>query len=285
MLPLIIMLCRFSYHRSSATSTVYHLLQRKLKKYYVKHPGKAERTMNDVTYNSESVRDSRGAGRDKENRNSSKKRAECAVATVNVCDFNNKEESTPNEAGLETKNLAVPAFREELSSPSRENLSKLEGELSENTTSPQGDQVSAESETNGDASGEQRDRTCSILSDAGIEISRKTSVNYSSVEVMGVNGRKLSMNLSHISLESKATFNKESNEQNGQEGKESAVNSHEVSPRRTVETKSITSQERTSPRHSGPNTPAIGKVSLINAKIISIPLQQMKLDSPDKVIA
>lgn len=265
---------------------MYHLLQRKLKKYYVKHPGKAERTMNDVTYNSESVRDSRGAGRDKENRNSSRKRAECAVTTVKVCDLNDKEESTPNEAGLETKNLAVPAGREELSSPSRENLSKLDGELSENTNGPQDDGISAkiESETDGDASCEQKDRTCSILSDAGIEISRKTSVNYSSVEVMGVNGRKLSMNLSHISLESKATFNKESSEHNGQGGKENAVNSHELSPRRIVETKPITPQERASPRHSNPNTPAIGKVSLINAKIISIPLQQMKLDSPDKVI-
>ncbi len=279
MLSLIIILCRFSYHRSTATSTVYHLLQRKLKKYYVKHPGKAERTMNDVTYNSASVRDSRGAGRDKENRNSSQKKAECTVATVNVCDFNDKEESTPNETGLETKNLAIPAGREELSSPSRENLSKLDVDLSEDANGPQNNGISAKikNETDGDASDEQRDRTCSILSDAGIEISRKTSLNYSSVEVMGVNGRRLSMNLSHISLESKATFNKESSEQNGQEGKENAVNSHEVSPRRTP-------QERTSPRHSNPNTPAIGKVSLINAKIISIPLQQMKLDPPDKVI-
>ncbi|KAL9969303.1 hypothetical protein ACROYT_G021502 [Oculina patagonica] len=264
-------------NRSTATSTVYHLLQRKLKKYYVKHPGKAERTMNDVTYNSASVRDSRGAGRDKENRNSSQKKAECTVATVNVCDFNDKEESTPNETGLETKNLAIPAGREELSSPSRENLSKLDVDLSEDANGPQNNGISAKikNETDGDASDEQRDRTCSILSDAGIEISRKTSLNYSSVEVMGVNGRRLSMNLSHISLESKATFNKESSEQNGQEGKENAVNSHEVSPRRTP-------QERTSPRHSNPNTPAIGKVSLINAKIISIPLQQMKLDPPDK---
>lgn len=241
--------------------------------------------MNDVTYNSESVRDSRGAGREKENKNSSKKRAECAVATVNVCDFIDKEESTPNEAGLETKNLAVPAGREELSSPSRENLSKLDGELSENASSRQSDGTSTkfESETDGDVSSEQKDRTCSILSDAGIEISRKTSFNYSSVEVMAVNGRKMSMNLSHISLESKATVNKESSEQNEQEGKENAVNSHEVSPRRIIETKPITSQEKNSPRHSNPNTPSIGKVSLINAKIVSIPLQQMKLDSPDKV--
>ncbi|KAJ7385718.1 hypothetical protein OS493_013749 [Desmophyllum pertusum] len=275
-------------NRSTVTSTVYNLLHRKLKKYYIKHPGKAERTkMNDVT--SESVRNSRaGAARDKENRNPSKKRVECAVATVKVCDFNDKEEETaPNEADLESKKLAVPAGRQQLSSPSQENLSKLDGELSNIL---QGDRNSAkfESETDGGGSGEQKDRTCSILSDAGIEISRKTSCNYSSVEVMGVNGRRLSMNLSHISVESKVTMDKESSwmnlgEHSEREGKENAVNCPEGSPRRIIETKPITPQERSLPRHAGPNTPSIGKVSLINAKIISIPLQQTKLDSPDKV--
>lgn len=288
-----LVLCRFPCHSSTATSTVYHLLQRKLRRYYIKHPRKAERTMNDVTNNSESVtnnyesvRNSRGASRDKENKNAIKKRAECKVATVEACDFNDKQEATPNEAGLETKNLAVPGGREELLSPSQENLSKLDGELSENASSLQGDLISEklESETGGDASGEQKDRTCSVLSDAGIEISRKTSCNYSSVEVVGVNGRTLSMNLSHILIESKATVDKESSEHNEQERKENAVNSPGESPRRVTETKTVTPQERTSPRHSRANTPSIGKVSLINAKIISIPLQQMKLDSPDKVI-
>ena len=286
MLSLIAVLYCFSCHRSTATSTVYHLLQRKLRKYYIKHPEKAEPTINDVTYNSESVRNSRGADRDKENRTPSKTRAECPVATVNACDFNDKEESTQNEAGLETKNLAAPAAREQLSSSSRENLSKLDKEIPANDSSLQGNGISAkiESETDGDASSEQKDRTCSVLSDAGIEISRKTSFNYSSVEVMAVNGRKLSLNLSHISLESKATVNKESSEQNGEEGKENALNNREETPRRVPETKPMAPQERTSPRHSNTNTPSIGKVSLINAKIISIPLQQSKLDSPDKVI-
>lgn len=245
--------------------------------------------MNDVTRNSEfetnnseSVRNSRGASQDKENKNAIKKRAECKAATVKACDFNDKQESTSNESGLETKNLTVPAGRKELHSLSQENLSKLDGDLLENARNIQGDMISEklESETDRDASGEQKDRTCSVLSDAGIEISRKTSCNYSSVEVAGVNGRKLSMNLSHILIESKATVDKESTEQNEQERKENTVNTRVGSPRRVIETKHAGS----SPRHSRANTPSIGKVSLINAKIISIPLQQMKLDSPDKVI-
>lgn len=268
---------------------MYHLLQRKLKKYYVKHPGKAERMMNDVTLNSEPVRNSRVVTRDKENKNSSKKRGECAVATVNVCDFSDKKQTPPNES--ESKNLAVPAGREQLSPPSQENLSKLDQELTENANSLQDDHISAKlvRETDEDGSGEQKDRTCSILSDGGIEISRKTSFNYSSVEVMPVNGRRLSLNLSHISVESKATTDKESStmnldEKKERDGKETAVTKSEDSPRRISETKSVAPQERNSPRPSGPNAPSIGKVSLINAKIVSIPLQQMKLDSPEKVI-
>ena len=244
------------------------------------------RNSESVTSNSESVRNSRGASQDKENKNAIEKKAVCKVATVKACDFNDKPESTSNEAGLEEKNCAVPAGRKELLSPSQENLSKLDEELSENASSLQGDLISEklESETDRDAFGEQKDRTCSVLSDAGIEISRKTSCNYSSVEVAGLNGRKLSMNLSHILIESKATVDKESSEQNEQEKKEKTVNSRGESPRRVIDTKPAAPQERSSPRHSRANTPPIGKVSLINSKIISIPLQQMKLDSPDKVI-
>ena len=306
--------CLFPYHRSTATSTVYHLLQRKLRRYYSKHPRKAVRTMNDVTRNaesvknnsesvtnnsesvknnsesvtnnSESVRNSRGASQDKENKHAIKRRAECKVATVKACDLNEKQESTSDEAGLEREKVAVAAGRKELISHSQENLSKLDGELTENASSPQDDLISGEleSKTDGDASGEQKDRTCSVLCDAGIEISRKTSCNYSSVEVAGVNGRKLSMNLSHILIESKATVDKESTEHNEQERKENTVNSSVGSPRRVIETKPAGPQERSSPRHSRANTPSVGKVSLKNAKIISIPLQQMKLDSPDMVI-
>ena len=235
--------------------------------------------------NSESVRNSRGASQDKENKNAIKKRAECKVATVKACDFNDKQESASNEAGLQTKNLTVPAGRKDLHSPSQENLSKLDGELSENASSLQGDLASekSEGESDRDVSDEQKDRTCSVLSDTGFEISRKTSCNYSSVEVAGVNGRKLSTNLSHILVESKATVDKEPTEQNEQE-KENTVNNREESPRRAIDTSTAAPKERSSPRHSQANTPSIGKVPLTNAKIISIPLQQMKLDSPDKVI-
>ena len=286
----------------------------KLRRYYSKHPRKAERTINDVTRNSESVknnsesvtnnaesvknnsesvtnnsesvRNSRGASQDKENKHAIKKRAECKVATVKACDLNDKQESTSDEAGLEKEKASVAAGRKELISHSQENLSKLDGEVTENASSLQHDLISGklESETDGDASGEQKDRTCSVLCDAGIEISRKTSCNYSSVEVAGVNGRKLSMNLSHILIESKATVDKESTEHNEQERKENAVNCHVGSPPRVIETKPAGLQERSSPRHSRSNTPSVGKVSLKNAKIISIPLQQMKLDSPDMVI-
>lgn len=69
-----------------------------------------------------------------------------------------------------------------------------------------------------------------LLSDAGIEISRRTSCNYSSVEVAGVNGRKLSMNLLHILIESKATVDKESTEHKELERKENTVNSHVECP-------------------------------------------------------
>ena len=288
---------------------MYHLLQRKLTRYYIKHPRKATRNSESVTNNtesvtnnsecvtnntesvtnnyesvtnnSESVTNSRGTSQDKENKNAIEKRAECKVATVKACDFNDKQKSASNE-DLETKNLTVPVGRKELHSSSQDNLSKLDGELLENVSSPQGDVITEklESETDGDVSVEQKDRTCSVLSDAGIEISRKTSCNYSSVEVAGENGQKLSMNLSHIFIEGKATVDKETAEHNEEERKENTVNSRVESPRRVTESK----HAGPSPRHSRANTPSIGKVPLINAKIISIPLQQIKLDSSDKVI-
>ena len=279
----------FSPYRSTATSTVYHLLQRKLKRYYVKHPGEAGRVMNDVTFNSEPVRNSSTATPELEIRNSSKKRREFAVTTVNACDFNDKKQTTPNETKPESEKLTLPcAGREQLSSPSKENLSKLDEELAENPKSlHQDDPISEKSinEIDEDNSSEQKDRTCSVLSDGGIEISRKDSCNYSSVQVMAVNGRRLS----HISVESKAETSKKSatvdlDEKNEQEGKESTVNNHENSSRRISETKSVAPQGRISPRLSAPNTPSIGKVSPINAKIISIPLQPMKMEFPEKVI-
>ena len=244
------------------------------------------RNSESLTNNSESVRNSRGASQDKENKNAIKKRVECKVATVKACDLNDKQESTSDDAGSEREKVSVPAGRKELISHSQENLSKLDGELTENASSLQGDLISEklESETDRDASDEQKDRTCSVLCDAGIEISRKTSCNYSSVEVAGVNGRKLSMNLSHILIESKATVDKESTEHNEQERKGNTVNNRVGSPRGVTETKPAAPQERSSPRHSRAHPPSVGKVSLKNAKIISIPLQQMKLDSPDKVI-
>lgn len=244
------------------------------------------RNSESVTNNSESVRNSRGASQDKENKHAIKKRVECKVATVKACDLNDKQESTSDDAGSEREKVSVPAGRKELISHSQENLSKLDGELTENASSLQGDLISEklESETDRDASDEQKDRTCSVLCDAGIEIYRKTSCNYSSVEVAGVNGRKLSMNLSHILIESKATVDKESTEHNEQERKGNTVNNRVGSPRGVTETKPAAPQERSSPRHSRAHPPSVGKVSLKNAKIISIPLQQMKLDSPDKVI-
>lgn len=245
--------------------------------------------MNDVTFNSEPVRNSSTATPELEIRNSSKKRREFAVRTVNACDFNDKKQTTPNETKPESEKLTLPcAGREQLSSPSKENLSKLDEELAQNPKSlHQDDPISEKSinEIDEDNSSEQKDRTCSVLSDGGIEISRKDSCNYSSVQVMAVNGRRLS----HISVESKAETGKKSatvdlDEKNEQEGKESTVNNHENSSRRISETKSVAPQGRISPRLSAPNTPSIGKVSPINAKIISIPLQPMKMEFPEKVI-
>lgn len=265
-------------NRSTATSTVYHLLQRKLKRYYVKHPGKADHTINDVAFNSEPIRNSPTVTPELENKNSSKKRREFAVTAVNACDFNDKMQTTPNETTLESEKLAVPREgREQLSSPSQENLSLLDEELAENpNSSHQGDPISEKS-INGiddDNSSEKKDRTCSVLSDDRIEISRKDSCNYSSVEIMAVNGRRLS----HTSGESKDLEDK-----NEPEVKETTVNNHENSSRRISETKFVAPQEKNSPRLSTPNTPSIGKVSPINAKIISIPLQSMKMEFPDKV--
>jgi len=287
-------------NRSTSSSTVYHLLKRKLTKYYIKHPGKAERLLNAerIKGSSETVKNSKETVQEKDNENQVKKRPECTVPTAVVCDFNDKTVKTQKEEekedikDIDSKKLTVPTCRKRLSSQSQENLSAAsKEELSENIGSPKDDKDSEkfDSETNGVES----DKTCSILSSAGIEISRKNSLNYSSVEVMAVKGRKLSLNLSHISVESKATADNESlkntsaknlDEQDGKEKKEAAENDQKESPRR-VETIPNLPQEKTSksPRHSVPNTPSIGKVSLINAKVISIPLQQTKQDSPDKV--
>ena len=266
---------------------MYHLLKRKLKKYYIKHPGKVERTTNTETIkeSTETVKNCRGTTEEKENKNPIKKRPECTVATAVVCDFSDKEEKSQKEVkDSDSKKLEVPTRRNQLSSPSQENLSTSNGELSENPSSPKDDLDTAvfESETDG----VEKDVTCCILSGAGIEISRKNSCNYSSVEVMAVKGRRLSLNLSHISVESKVTVGDEPLKNTSVKNLEETVeNSEKESPRRSEAMPNIP-QEKTSksPRHSGCNAPSIGKVSLINSKVISIPLQQAKQDSPDKVI-
>ena len=283
------------YRRSTSSATVYHLLRRKLKKYYIKHPGKAQRPTNADTMkeSTESTRKSRETAQEKEKKNQVIKRPQCTVPTAVVCDFNDKEDKTQKEDQEEkdsdSKKLKVPTCRRRLSSPSHEDLSALNGEHSEDVGSPRNDKGTeklGEDETDG----VEKDETCSVLSTAGIEITRKDSLNYSSVEVMAVKGRRLSLNLSHISLESKVTVDqvpmknasdKNLDEHGDTESKETAENVMKESPRRAPSL----AQDKTlkSPRQPGSNTPSIGKVSLINSKIISIPLQQTKQDSPDKV--
>ena len=288
------------HRRSTSSATVYHLLKRKLKKYYIKHPGKAQRPTNTdtVKQSTQSVRNSSETVQEKENKNQVIKRPECTVATAVVCDFNDKEEKTQREnqevKDEDSKKLKVSTCRRRLSSPSQEDLSVLNGELSENAGSPRNDTDTGKLDED-EADGVEKDETCSVLSTAGIEITRKDSLNYSSVEVMTVKGHKLSLNLSHISLESKVTVDQELlknasdknlEEHGDRESKETAENVFKESPRRAELIPSLP-QDKTSksPRHPGPNTPSIGKVSLINSKIISIPLQQTKQDSPDKVTA
>ena len=128
--------------------------------------------------------------------------------------------------------------------------------------------------------------TCNIFSNAGIEISRKDSCNYSSVEVMAVKGRSLSLNLSHISVESKATGDElkdtsgeKLNERGGRENEENGTKDKTASPRFSEAMPALTKDNRTqkSPRNAVPSTPSkVGKVSV--TKVISIPLQHKKQD-------
>ena len=279
---------------------MYHLLKRKLKKYYIKHPEKAKLITDAETIkgSTESVKDSRGIAQDKENKNPIKNKPECIVATAVVCDFNDKEEIIQKEQkegnDSDSKKLEVPTCRKRLSSASSENLSTPNGELPESKTdTPKEDAVTSKLESETD--GAEKSETCNIFSSAGIEISRKNSCNYSSVEVMAIKGRRLSLNLSHISVESKITLDEEplknssvENIDEHSERKETTVEDKMVSPRR-VDTMPNLTQEKTlqkSPRHTTPNTPSkVGKVSLINSKVISIPLQPTRQDSSvDKVI-
>lgn len=285
-------------NRATSSATVYHLLRRKLKKYYINHPAKAQRTTNaeSIKDNIESVKNYWETNQEKENKNQAIKRPECSVATVVACDFDDKDEKTLKEEqevnDSESKKLKVPICRRRLSSQSQENLSASNEELTENKTSNQNERDTEKLNDETDAA--ENDETCNVLSNTGIEISRKNSLNYSSVEVMAVKGHRLSLNLSHISLESKVTAGQQSlkntsgenfdvhGDSEKQEPGESAL---KHSPGRVDIMPSLTSQDKTSksPRHPGPNAPSISKVSLINAKIISIPLQQSKQDSSDKV--
>ena len=137
---------------------------------------------------------------------------------------------------------------------------------------------------------EEKDETCSILSSTGIEISRKNSFNYSSAEVMAVKGRRLSLNLSHISVGGKATTEQETMKNTSEndiserevEERKNFTENGQGSPRRS-EGSPPEDKSSKSPRNSVPATPSIGKVSLINAKVISIPLPRTKEDPGDKV--
>lgn len=279
-------------NRSTCSATVYHLLKRKLKKYNNKHPGKARRSSKESV---ESVKTCRESAQEIRSKTESIKRNEFAVATAEVCDFNEKENTAQKEDHDEVNDsdsskLHVPSCRTRLSSHSQEKLSSLNGELSTDVggfdDGKDGEKLKDEQEH------AEIDETCNVLSNAGIEISRKNSLNYSSVEVMAVKGRRLSMNLSHISVESKATKDQETLKNTpaediaelGDKERKDAVENTKESPRPCENSPSL-SQDKTSksPRHSVPTTPSIGKVSLINAKIISIPLPQAKEDSADKV--
>ena len=290
------MFCFCPFYRSTPTATVYHLLRRKLKKYYIRHPEKAKLMANAeiISANTESVKDSGGTAQEKENKNIIKKRHECPVATAVVCDFNGNEEKTQN--GLkesDSKKLDVPMNRNRLSSASSENLSVPNRKLPEgkNGSMSVSDSYKLEKGTD-DAD---KPETCSIFSNAGIEISRKDSCNYSSVEVMAVKGRSLSVNLSHISVESKATGDelKETsveklNERGGRENEENETKDKTGSPRFSEAMPALAKDNITQklPRNAGPSTPSkVGKVSVFNSKVISIPLQHKKQDSvADKVV-
>ena len=292
------MFCFCPYCRSTPTATVYHLLQRKLKKYYIRHPEKAKLMANaEITSaNSESVisKDSCGTAQEKDNKNIVKKRHECTVATAVVCDFNANEEKTQNgHKKSDSTKLDVLLNRNRLSSASSENLSAPKEKLPEGKNGSVGDDDSAKLENETERT--DKPETCNIFSNAGIEISRKDSCNYSSVEVMAVKGRSLSLNLSHISVESKATGDElkdtsadKLNERGGRENVENGTKDKTGSPRFSEAMPALTKDNRTqkSPRNAVPTTPSkVGKVSVFNSKVISIPLQHKKQDSvADKVV-
>ena len=222
-----------------------------------------------------------------QSKNESKKRTECSLATAEVCDFNEKEHKAQKQdheiKDVESSKLKAPSCRSRLSSHSQEKLSETVGVSDDNKTSEK------HNEENGNDA-EDKDETCSILSSTGIEISRKNSFNYSSAEAMAVKGRRLSMNLSHISVGGKTTTDQETmkntsendlSEREVEERKNSTEDS-QGSPRRS-EGSPPEDKSSKSPRNSVPATPSIGKVSLINAKVISIPLPRTKEDSGDKV--
>lgn len=283
---------QFLHFRSTCSSTVYHLLKRKLKKYNNKHPVKSRRSSGQER--TESVRNCHESAQEIPSKNESKKRAECPLATAQVCDFNEKEHKALKQdheiKDVESLKLKAPSCRSRLSSHSQDMLSASNEKLSETVGASDDDKASENHNEENDNDAAEKDETCSILNSTGIEISRKNSFNYSSAEVMAVKGRRLSMNLSHISVEGKVTTEQETLKntpendlsERGVEEKRNSTENAPGSPRRPENSPPENNSSK-SPRNSVPATPSIGKVSLINAKVISIPLPRTKEDLGDKV--
>ena len=279
-------LCFFPYYRSTSTATVYHLLQRKLKKYCIRHPEKAKLNTNTETVaaNTVSAKDFCGTVKEKENRNTITMRHECTVAREVVFGFDGNEEKTQNGVKESvSKELEASINRNRLSSASLENLSAPKEKFTGATNRSLGDTDFRKLET------------CNIVSSAGIKISRKDSCSYSSVDVMAVKVRSLSLNLSHISVESKVTGDElkhtsaeKLNEHGGQEMEKNETKDKMGSPRFSDAMAAITLEKtQKSSRNTCPNTRSeIGKVSVITSSVVSIPLQHTRQASlTDKVIS
>lgn len=279
-------------NRSTCSSTVYHLLKRKLKKYSNKHRVKSRRSLGQES--TESVRNCHESNQEIQSKNESKQRTECSLATAEVCDFNEKEHKAQKQdyeiKDVESSKLKAPSCRSRLSSHSQDVLSMSNEKLSETVGASDDDKTNEKHNGESGNDAEEKDETCSILSSTGIEISRKNSFNYSSAEVMAVKGRRLSLNLSHISVGGKATTEHETMKNTSEndlserevEERKNFTENAQGSPRRS-EGSPPEDKSSKSPRNSVPATPSIGKVSLINAKVISIPLPRTKEDPGDKV--
>ena len=284
-------------------STVYHLLCRKLNKFYIEHPGKMNafkeaRPNNCAPEKTTSIVETRtrspATWRKTKELNFSEDNVQTVVSSLNGWDSKEKENIDEDLCKIN-----VPACRARLSSPSREDLSEGNvpdsNEIDKVPDSPS--TANVDSEPREDETNEKKERSCSLSSETGLEISRKISCNCSSAEVMNMNGRKLSFNLlSHISIESKSTAANETPRNTSL--KTSSLNN--VANHLLSETGSRVSLTRldaikhddmgkehnvkpsSKPR---PKEMSIGKVSPFNARIISIPLTPVKRNSVDKVIS